>query len=66
MIDISDLNKLDCAWAKSAVDRTYECYENDDSPYRKDVDFLREFVKKVEALQRKHTKPVAALLKKDN
>ena len=65
MIDVNDLNKLDCACAKNAVERTYKCYEISDSPYQEDVDFLREFVKEVEALQRKYTKPVAALLKRD-
>jgi hypothetical protein len=65
MIDVNDLNSLDCDQAEDDLMsiepdlgehvRSYESYQN-----------LLIFISKVKNLQRKYTKPVAALLKKDN
>lgn len=56
---IDDLNKLDCNEARESIEMTWS-ESNPDA-----VAFLRHFINQVEALQRKYTKPIAALLKKD-
>ena len=67
MIDVNDLNKLDCS-------KALNCLEDMDDYSRMDVgvapvgpyNMLKEFILQIEALQRKYTKPIAALLKGPN
>lgn len=61
MIDVNDLNKLDCEKArKDALD----CYSTD-TRVNSEAALVRigQFIDQVAALQRKYTKPIASLLK---
>lgn len=60
MIDVNDLKEIDCKKARDDLEEIggeewYRYYLN-----------LEKFIDQVEALQRKYTKPVAALLKGPN
>lgn len=57
---IDDLDKLDCKKARNDLNKSMN--SDDIKPFQE----LRKFIEQVEALQRKYTKPVAALLRKDN
>lgn len=59
MIDVNDLNKLDCKKARNDLNKSMN--SDDIKPFQE----LRKFIEQVEDLQRKYTKPIAALLKKD-
>ena len=60
MIDVNDLNKIDCKEARSDLDAGWD--EGHTAAYRR----LSDFIDQIEALQRKYTKPIAALLKGPN
>jgi hypothetical protein len=60
MIDVNDLNKLDCEKARDDVVTIYNGKDN------WHYAGLMRFIDQVEALQRKYTKPIAALLKGPN
>ena len=59
MIDVNDLNKLDCKQAR--VDLDDFC----DISSEANAQAVYDFIDQVEALQRKYTKPIATLLKRD-
>jgi hypothetical protein len=63
MIDVNDLNKLDCNKAREDVNQIFKGRSRIDQVSWEE---LIKFISQVEALQRKYTKPVAALLRKDN
>ena len=60
MIDVNDLNKLDCKKARKDLNKSMNA--DDITPFQE----LRKFIEQVESLQRKYTKPIAALLKGPN
>ncbi len=64
MIDVNDLNKLDCDSVRKAIEviADPDSFNFGREPYYQVVE---EFLEQVEAIQRKYTKPIAALLKKD-
>ena len=60
MIDVNDLKKLDCKKARKDLNKSMNA--DDITPFQE----LRKFIEQVESLQRKYTKPIAALLKGPN
>ena len=66
MIDVNDLNRIDCKKAREAVGGIIYAQTRRLAILEKDVEIVEEFLEQVEALQRKYTKPVAALLKGPN
>lgn len=59
MIDVNDLNKLDCEKALIALANATE-------QVNRDYLVVEDFIDQVKDLQRKYTKPIAALLKGPN
>ncbi len=65
MIDVNDLNKLDCEKARKALDSMDDYARMAGITPIGPLFYLEDFIEKIESLQRKYTKPIAALLKKD-
>lgn len=63
MIDVNDLNKLDCDKAQKALNDiiSYRWLNNEENQQ-----ILQDLIDDVGGLQRKYTKPIAALLKGPN